>query len=439
MLGIRYLWIDKLCIIQHDTVDWANEGSKMAQTFEGSFLTIGAAVSKDDTQPLFFQDGIHFPSLKSHIGQIKQGSWYTIYSRIPFSYHPASATSTIRGHERYPLMTRAWVYQERLLAPRVLYFGQELSWECREESVCECSGARHGMKYDHSLSLVPGFSSEKLYLRWQKMVEDFTWLHLSHEEDRLPALSGLAQQYHYRLKSGYLAGLWKENLLADLIWFSFVNSTSEAPRYSTKRTKKWRAPSWSWASVEGPILFSNPNPFEDVDANEGKFINWSHIISAECTPLSSDTTGTVANGKLIIKGRGRPASLKHRESGIGQETRHFTVKQVDTRSVHIDSNFTVDGHEANVDYDIVAHGLMEPNSDMSVYCLYIGGMSFVRRIFVKDLGDYDLRPVFKTWSLLLCCVDDKIFERVGLLISEHNDKEESQIRNSLDDCVITII
>ena len=52
------------------------------------------------------------------------------------------------------------------------------------------------------------------------MVEDFTSLQLSHEEDRLPAFSGLARQYRNLLKSEYLAGLWRENLAADLLWFA---------------------------------------------------------------------------------------------------------------------------------------------------------------------------------------------------------------------------
>lgn len=70
MLGVQYLWIDKLCIIQHDKNDWASEGSRMAQIFEGSFLTIGAAISKDDTDSLFFNDERHAPSLKSYTGRI---------------------------------------------------------------------------------------------------------------------------------------------------------------------------------------------------------------------------------------------------------------------------------------------------------------------------------------------------------------------------------
>jgi hypothetical protein len=68
---------------------------------------------------------------------------------------------------------------------------------------------------------MPDCPIEKRHWQWQRMVEEFTWLQLSYEEDRLPAFSGLAQQYRNRLKSEYLAGLWRKNLGADLLWFAY--------------------------------------------------------------------------------------------------------------------------------------------------------------------------------------------------------------------------
>lgn len=447
MLGFQYLWIDKLCIIQHDKNDWAREGSRMAQTFEGSFLTIAAAISKDDTESLFFKDKRHSPSLKSYAGRTKDGSSYIIYSRIPFDYHPADDRNSKPNRENYPLLTRAWVYQERLLAPRTLYFGEELSWRCRDASACECSGGNRRMEYDHSLSVLQGHSIEKLRLQWQNMVEEFTWLQLSFEEDRLPAFSGLAQQYQPHLESEYLAGLWRENLVADLMWFAYPDYGIEAEPYSTNRPSRWRAPSWSWASVEGPILFSKDYHISGAEACAENVTSLAEItdvtslveiISAECSASSLDPMGTVATGRLVVKGSGRPACLKHRESCEGSDTRHFTVKHTGMSSSHIHSNFSVDGHEANVDYDLIKHGLMRSNSDMSVYCLCLAGMSFIERTFLLGKGEYSLRPVYRTWSLLLHCGGGKTFERIGFLVSDHNDNGY-QFRNSLYECTITII
>jgi hypothetical protein len=439
MLGVQYLWIDKLCIIQQDADDWAREGSKMAQIFEGSFLTIGAAISRGDTDSLFFQDKKHAPSLKSHVGQMKDGSSYTIHSRLPFRYHPNDGTSSQNDSEGYPLMTRAWAYQERLLAPRTLYFGEELSWECREASTCECSGASQGIKFDHSLSLLPGTSKGKLYLQWQETVQDYTWLQLSHEEDRLPAMSGLAQQYRYRLNSAYLAGLWRENLVADLMWYAHPEFGSEAQRYYTKRPRKWRAPSWSWASVEGPILFIQPWHAAITEKDTRVVSFWIEVIFAECAPSSLDPMGTVATGSLVIKGSGQLARLKHRESCTGHVTRHFSVTHTGVNSLFIHSNFTVDREHAHVDYDLIEHGLMNANSDLSIFCLYMGGTCVTQQIPRLDQGDYIPQTFFRTWSLLLYCVEGNIYERVGLLVIDHFDSDETQIRDGLDDCMITIV
>jgi hypothetical protein len=437
MLEVQYLWIDKLCIIQHDTDDWASEGSRMAHIFEGSFLTIGATMSKNDTKPLYFKDERYDPSSKSYTGRMEDGTSYTVYFRIPSNYHPADGPKP--DHEEYPLMTRAWIYQERLLAPRILYFGEELSWECREASACECSDVRPGMKYDHSLSLMPDCPIEKRHWQWQRMVEEFTWLQLSYEEDRLPAFSGLAQQYQNRLKSEYLAGLWRENLGADLLWFAYPELGSEAQRYYTKKPVKWRAPSWSWASLEGPILFSKNYHVAKAEAGAESATCWVDIISAECIPSSLDPMGSVAKGRLVIKGGGRPALLNHRQVCSGRYTRHFSVTRSNVRSIYIRSNFTVEGQEANVDYDLIEQGLMKPNSVMSIYCLYIAGTPFTQRTFRSRQGDYISCLAYRTWALLLHCVDGKNFERIGLLVSEHFNRSEVHLRNSLKQCIITII
>lgn len=417
----------------------------MAQIFEGSFLTIGALISRDDTNSLFFKDERHAPSLKSHVAWTKDGMSYVVYSRIPLDYHLAERHGLRRDCDRFPLMTRAWVYQERLLAPRVLYFGEELSWECRKASTCECSEAKHGTKHGHSLSLSTAYSIEKLYLQWQEMVEDFTSLKLSQEEDRLPALSGLAQQYQPRLKSEYLAGIWRKNLVDYLIWYAYPAFGIEAPRYRTKRPGKWRAPSWSWASVEGPISFSRGcggargGREKEAEILAVSSNSWIEIISTECIPSSVDPTGTVSNGRLVINGSGRPAVLRHQEDCAGRETRHFSVKRRKISSFSVCSNFTVDEQEAYVDYDLIEHGLMEPNSDMSIYCLYLAGMTSARRTLLLGRGEYILSPLYTMWSLLLRCLDDGTFERVGLLMSEYCDGNEVRFRDSLHKRTITIV
>lgn len=53
-LGIRYLWIDALCIIQDCHEDWHNESAAMADVFSHSWITIGAATASSCHDTLFY-------------------------------------------------------------------------------------------------------------------------------------------------------------------------------------------------------------------------------------------------------------------------------------------------------------------------------------------------------------------------------------------------
>jgi hypothetical protein len=53
LLGIRYLWIDCLCILQDNNNDWQRECNNMAGIYENSFLTISALLTTHSGQGLF--------------------------------------------------------------------------------------------------------------------------------------------------------------------------------------------------------------------------------------------------------------------------------------------------------------------------------------------------------------------------------------------------
>lgn len=438
VLKVQYLWIDKLCIIQHDQDDWVKEGARMSQVFEGSYLTIAAAVAGNDRDSLFRDGGEQATSVKSHHGCTEDGLPYTIHSRIPFKYHPADGSIGPIGDRGYPLLLRGWVYQERLLGPRVLYFGQELSWECRETSACECSGAARGIKKGHSLSLLPGQSEGMIHSQWQTMVEHFTWLQLSFERDRLPALSGLAHQTQRLLKSAYLAGLWKDYLAADLMWYAYPANHLDAPRYYTQKPREWRAPSWSWASVDGPVRFLKDGRNAGTGKNTGReFRLCLEIVSAETTPSSLDPMGTVAAGQVVVVGSSRPGLLRHLEAGMGDKSRHYTCEQLKSDTFRIQSHFTVDGEEAHVDYDLIEHGLMKPNSELSITCLDIAETSSVVLMTHGNKTAHWAEPKTMTWSLLLRRIEGEKFERVGLLNVRRDQTRKVGI--DLQECAITIV
>lgn len=137
LLGITYIWVDSLCIIQNDAEDWATESAKMADIYEHASLTLSATVSAGDSYGCFpdsFTTSRSLPiSLPEDVGTCE------VAVRKPISHWDTFGQSEL--HARFPLMSRAWAFQERMLSRRVLHFSEhELVWECRELSICECGG-----------------------------------------------------------------------------------------------------------------------------------------------------------------------------------------------------------------------------------------------------------------------------------------------------------
>jgi hypothetical protein len=87
--------------------------------------------------------------------------------------------------------------------------------------------------------------SKKLFTEsetlWADIVRAYSALSLSFEQDKLPALSGVAK-YILKQRPGdeYLVGMWRKTLLVDLRWQACG---------LTKRPARWRSPSWSWTRL----------------------------------------------------------------------------------------------------------------------------------------------------------------------------------------------
>ena len=159
--------------------------------------------------------------------------------------------------ESSPLSRRAWVLQERLLSPRTLHYTKmQLFWECRESKACESSPhpcpKTQTNPLDFSKNMgnensMLGHLTEPLYRNWPEIIEKYTDTLLSKPEDRLAAIAGLARQVHSITKDKYCAGIWRKDLVLQLLW--------RLQRPQDKIELPYRAPSWSWASTEGKVEF----------------------------------------------------------------------------------------------------------------------------------------------------------------------------------------
>lgn len=201
--------------------------------------------------------------------------------------------------DQAPVNRRAWVLQERLIAPRVLHFcHDQLAWECWEKDAIESladgmpllqlkagtimSGSRlKGMvpsvdgkalrharlsrgrltngKYtdiDAHMSLV--VPSIYCFEVWKRVVETYSKTSLTKATDKLIALAGIAKIMSRRIFNGndedYVAGMWRDNLESQLLWRvdpvlrkdgKFDVHTSDRPGLD-----EYRAPSFSWAAID---------------------------------------------------------------------------------------------------------------------------------------------------------------------------------------------
>jgi hypothetical protein len=145
------------------------------------------------------------------------------------------------------------VFQEVTLAPRILYCGSdEYYWECRSVSIGESqkrgnrSNMRSGFEYFNS----DGFSQTM----WHRMIERYSSLDFTFENDRIAALAGITSWIRNTSGLHPVLGCWRECFVKDLAWMIF-----SAPRKSARSSKTLKSlPSWSWLSVaSGGISFLN--------------------------------------------------------------------------------------------------------------------------------------------------------------------------------------
>ena len=160
-----------------------------------------------------------------------------------------------------PLIRRAWVVQERLLAPRVLHFGsRQLFWECSEWDASEDypmgippvlvrSDQQSLFKFFNEIvvRLMESEHPKPAHAVWQRALSSYPQASLTKYEDKLIALAGITSELSANFSDGYIADLWKQYMATELLWYVDMDTVS------SKQTK-YRAPSFSWASVDGAII-----------------------------------------------------------------------------------------------------------------------------------------------------------------------------------------
>lgn len=268
LLGIRYLWLDSLCIIQDSHNDWAEESSKMADVYNNATLTIAATSARNTSEGLFPSKSSRRSRNSVRVISSMGPDGRTQYIYIRARHGDPYAITT--KHSQLPsslnhLSTRGWVLQEELLSPRTLRFDvEEMSWVCSTYTRCECRLRPDSVSIP-TLFRAPILSPDTLVqdqliqtvcAEWPRIVMEMTRRNLTRTSDRIYALAGLATWIFNATGDSYCCGLWADNLSYQLMWYSDI---SRAACPAPQRIAQPYAPSWAWTSISGPISFFNPS------------------------------------------------------------------------------------------------------------------------------------------------------------------------------------
>lgn len=368
-LGVQYLWIDSLCILQRDLnrdndasdQDWQREIGRMNEVYRNSYVTLAAASSTDCNGGLFFEA----KTIDISVPEAADIT-YKLFARKRMKHFQTD----------FPLMKRGWVAQEYFLSPRTVLFGEsELLWRCRKLSRCECNhGPAQAAKDEYYKFLEPNGvrpTRAEIARVWYEFINTYSQTALSYQTDRLAALEGIIQYMRPLRNSECLAGLWTDTFALDLLWVIGPRHRPAPARTAEPnphgRRPVWSSrehlfPTWSWASVPCSVSWPGGVNFVQQSLPQDTFVT-----------LVQDRRSNRPANEVTLRGILIPTTLgKVRRSDEGRKIFYLP--------------------------DLIEEEELEDTAD--VYCL---------RVMVEH-NDH--------WSLFLRCRDEarNVYERLGVVV-----------------------
>ncbi|EUC44444.1 hypothetical protein COCMIDRAFT_27231 [Bipolaris oryzae ATCC 44560] len=472
---VGFIWIDSLCIRQpikgdgeneeEQLRDWFEQIRHMGNVYRKAFLNISATAAYDTKGGLFFDP---CPEL------LRENNIDVYHPEHPYStlengiektdaYLRCSLIDTSAWDdlvENAPVNQRAWVFQERLLAPRVLHFGyNQLAWECHEfnssesyswnELAIKPSGTDGFTDRSHlkhlTVSAGRSFREARLssfldrdkhikdiyiYELWKKIVESYSRAQLTKHNDKLIALGGLAKLFQDKLFSPdhsqtYVAGLWSRHIESQLLWtvneIYRGNDTYDNPGQRHSES----GPSWSWASITTPhgITYSDITDYASLQDKHIKSIFFK-VISHTVSPADPNNPfGMLKSAHILLA----PAHL-HAINLIQRRVGHNIVY-----TWHLESN-----SESELRHEYSNVHIDAPNSDTDIfgpdpqlYCMPGAYANRTMRDEVRDLYclmlKYEGSVVLESSEPGKGKVEYRAFRRVGVTKVAKMGRKELEI------------
>lgn len=287
-MGMRYLWIDAICIVQPNNDgyydDWSIEAAKMESYYSNALCCISALCAKDSSDGFIQQrNAARYPWTENEC--ISHGeSSFTIW-------HPYDiATPDL---ENTPLMFRKWVLQERILSTRRLHWTTVgLMWECSGGLYRENEPLRNlrqrpqvmpGASRDAFTSQIMNLPKEEaLGFAWFVLLGLYSEMSLTVASDCLAAIHGIASRLSLQHDEEYFGGIFKSYCGQSLAWSSKHSQNCFVQGF----------PSWSWASIESWSF-----DYLHFENNHSDLVSLARWVESEQNP-SSDTIPNFSNRSM---------------------------------------------------------------------------------------------------------------------------------------------
>ncbi|KAM7195331.1 heterokaryon incompatibility protein [Naviculisporaceae sp. PSN 640] len=329
-LGLRYLWVDSLCIIQNDNADWHEQSSLMGDIYANAAVVIAAHSSRHAHGGCLWTDHLRVKALAS-FDAILDGKTVTISIRQDPKFYGQTPAHGVELELQSELESRGWTLQETMLAKRILHCTRsEMAWQC-SHLMCECRTkstvpmgefsdsftkllgrgnnppSNASIEDSYSRPLEDSNPSELLHKEWRRLVGLYTRRTFTFpEKDKLPALAGIASTLSKAApdvfpKSHYLFGLWRTSLVNDLLWCNDEIRLNEPP---VRRLSSEIVPSWSWASLRHGLVCYHPMFMDE-------FRQLCQVENVVCSPKSTqDVFGSTGSGRIEILAEVKQISLE---------------------------------------------------------------------------------------------------------------------------------
>lgn len=299
-LGIRYLWIDSLCILQDCPKDWGVEAANMSAIYANAELTLAATASHNP------QGGLLEPLQCARF--------------VPIDDDDDVAVIRMQTHmdvdsPSEPLNTRAWTLQEAVLSRRLVSFGSDQwLWRCASRYATEdgledraSTASERLYRSPDAATTTSSTEDGKLYLEhWYNLVCSYSTRELTYQKDKLSAIAGLADICSKRTGFQYILGLWVEDFATGLMWQATSRGVTRIPS---------AIPSWSWASVSGAVLMPEFSSSHSM----------IELLKIEQSTQDGQLASAISRAPTRLHVRGTQIKVQLGKQSLTQELRYHLV------------------------------------------------------------------------------------------------------------------